>query len=46
MGARKQFTPEFTREAVQLLESGSRPAAEIARLTRELAHVAEERDIF
>ena len=26
MGTRKQFTPEFKREAVQLLESGSRPA--------------------
>ena len=24
MGARKQFTPEFKREAVQLLESGNR----------------------
>ena len=31
MGARKQFTPEFTREAVQLLDSGSRPASELAR---------------
>ncbi|MGH7217220.1 MAG: transposase [Nitrospiraceae bacterium] len=31
MGARKQFTPEFKREAVQLLENGSRPAAEMAR---------------
>ena len=31
MGARKQFTPEFKREAVQLLERGSRPAAAIAR---------------
>ena len=31
MGVRKQFTPEFKREAVQLLESGSRPASEIAR---------------
>ena len=31
MGARKQFTPEFKREAVQLLESGSRPASELAR---------------
>ena len=30
MGARKQFTPEFKREAVQLLESGSRPASELA----------------
>ncbi len=31
MGVPKQFTPEFKREAVQLLESGSRPASEIAR---------------
>ena len=31
MAPRKQFTPEFKREAVQLLESGSRPASEIAR---------------
>ncbi|MCE3224846.1 MAG: hypothetical protein K0S58_3026 [Nitrospira sp.] len=31
MGARKQFTPEFKREAVQLLESGSRPGSELAR---------------
>ena len=31
MGARKQFTPEFNREAVQLLASGSRPASELAR---------------
>lgn len=31
MGARKQFSPEFKREAVQLLESGSRPGSEIAR---------------
>jgi transposase len=31
MGKRKYFTPEFKREAVQLLESGSRPASEIAR---------------
>ncbi len=31
MGQRKRFTPEFKREAVQLLESGSRPASEIAR---------------
>lgn len=30
MSARKQFTPEFKREAMQLLESGSRPASEIA----------------
>lgn len=31
MGSRKHFTPEFKREAVHLLESGSRPASEIAR---------------
>ena len=31
MGAGKQFTPEFKREAVQLLEGGSRPASTIAR---------------
>lgn len=31
MGVRKQFSPEFKREAVQLLESGSRPASELAR---------------
>jgi transposase len=31
MGARKQFTPEFKREAVQLLDGGSRPASELAR---------------
>ena len=31
MGQRKTFTPEFKREAVQLLESGSRPASQIAR---------------
>jgi transposase len=31
MGLRKQFTPEFKREAVQLLESGGRLASEIAR---------------
>ena len=85
MGARKQFTTEFKREAVQLLASGSRPASELARelgvrrnqlykwqraceargtgafpgsgarkarttelarLTRELARVTEERDIL
>ncbi|MDQ6732806.1 MAG: transposase [Nitrospirota bacterium] len=85
MGSRKQFTPEFKREAVQLLESGSRPASELARelgiarnqlykwqtelrargrtafpgpgarkerttelarLTRELTRVTEERDIL
>jgi transposase len=31
MGARKQFTPEFKREVVQLLEGGRRPASEMAR---------------
>src|SRR5437870_6659650 len=31
MGQRKRFSPEFKREAVQLLESGSRPASELAR---------------
>ena len=31
MGARTHFTPEFNREAVQLVERGSRPASEIAR---------------
>ena len=31
MGTRKQFTPEFKREAVQLLERGSPPAAVMAR---------------
>ena len=31
MGTGKCFTPEFKREAVQLLESGSRPGSEIAR---------------
>jgi len=31
MSVRKQFTPEFKREAVQLVESGSRSASELAR---------------
>ena len=31
MGTRKQFTPEFKREAVQLVESGNRSASELAR---------------
>lgn len=31
MGQRKTFPPEFKREAVQLLESGSRPGSQIAR---------------
>ena len=31
MGQRKTLTPEYKREAVQVLESGSRPASQIAR---------------
>ena len=31
MSSRKQFAPEFKREAVQLLERGSPPASELAR---------------
>jgi transposase len=31
MGSRRHFTPERKREAVQLLESGSRSGSEIAR---------------
>ena len=31
MGQRRRFTPEFKRQAVQLLNAGQRPAAEIAR---------------
>ena len=31
MAERRRFTPEFTRQAVQLLNAGQRPAAEIAR---------------
>jgi transposase len=31
MGQRRRFTPEFKRQAVQLLNAGPRPAAEIAR---------------
>ena len=31
MSQRKHFTPEFKREAIQLLASGSRPASELAR---------------
>lgn len=30
-GQRRWFTPEFKREAVQLLKAGQRPAAQIAR---------------
>lgn len=84
MGQRRRFTPEFKRQAVELLDAGQQPAAEIARelgiprnrlykwpnvvavhggafpgsghqaepaaelarLTRELARVTEERDIL
>ncbi|WP_447977388.1 transposase [Candidatus Nitrospira bockiana] len=84
MGQRRRFTPEFKRQAMQLLNAGQRPAAEIARelgiprnrlykwqkevaahggafpgsgrqaepaaelarLKRELARVTEERDIL
>jgi transposase len=31
MGQRRRFTPEFKRHAVELLNAGQRPAAEIAR---------------
>ena len=31
MGQRRRFTPELKRQAVQLLNAGQRPAAEIAR---------------
>lgn len=31
MGQRRRFTPEFKRQAVQLLNASQRPAAEIAR---------------
>ncbi|MDH5726675.1 MAG: transposase [Nitrospira sp.] len=31
MGQRRRFTSEFKRQAVQLLNAGQRPAAEIAR---------------
>jgi transposase-like protein len=31
MGQRRRFTPEFKRQAVQLMNAGQRPAAEIAR---------------
>jgi len=31
MGQRRRFTPEFKRQAVELLNAGHRPAAEIAR---------------
>ena len=30
MGQRRRFTPEFKRQAVQLLNAGQRPVAEIA----------------
>ncbi len=31
MGSREQFTPEFKRDSVQSLESGSRPDSAIGR---------------
>ncbi len=31
MAQRRRFTPEFKRQAVQLLNAGQRPAAELAR---------------
>ncbi|MCA1957671.1 MAG: transposase [Nitrospira sp.] len=31
LGQRRRFTPEFKRQAVQLLDAGQRPAAEVAR---------------
>ncbi len=31
MGTRRRFTPAFKRQAVELLNAGHRPAAEIAR---------------
>jgi transposase len=31
MAQRRRFTPEFKRQAVELLNAGQRPAAEIAR---------------
>jgi transposase len=31
MGQRRRFTPEFKRQAVQRLNAGQRPAAELAR---------------
>ena len=31
MAERRRFTPEFKRQAVQLLNAGQRPAAELAR---------------
>ncbi len=84
MGQRRRFTPDFKRQAVQLLNAGQRPAAaiarelgiprnrlykwqkavavhggafpgsgrqaepaaEVARLRRELARVTDERDIL
>ena len=32
MAERRRFTPEFKRQAVELLNAGHRPAAEIARV--------------
>ena len=34
MGTRKQFTPEFKRDAVQELEDGGRPASALAHALR------------
>lgn len=31
MGQRRRFTPQFKRQAVELLNAGQRPGAEIAR---------------
>ena len=31
MGKRKQFTPQFKREAVRLMESSEKPSSEVAR---------------
>ena len=31
MGQRRRFTPEFKRQAVQLLNAGQRPTGELAR---------------
>ena len=34
MGKRKQFTPDFKREAVRLMESSKKPSSEVARELR------------
>jgi transposase len=46
MGKRQRFTQEFKLKAVRLLKQSGRPAAELARLKRDLAWVTEERDIL